>query len=54
MRVKMLPERVDQRTLEAFVDHFIIGLIRKAGLKVKVRRTPATTTLSISLRRAEG
>lgn len=47
------PERPDQRVLEAYVDTFIVGLIRKVGLKVKVRRTAATTTLSISLRRAQ-
>lgn len=46
-------ERPDQKVLEAYIDTFIIGLIKRVGLKVKVKRTPATTTLSISLRRAQ-
>lgn len=48
-----IPEHVDPHVLERFVDDFILGLIKKVGLKVKVRRTPTTTTLSIALRRAD-
>jgi hypothetical protein len=45
-------ERPDQRVLEAYIDNFIVGLIKRVGLKVKVRRTAATTTLTVSLPRA--
>lgn len=43
----------DPKILAHYIDTFIIGLIKRVGLKVKVRRTQATTTLTIYLRRAE-
>lgn len=51
--IEELSARPDQRVLEAYVDTFIVGLIKRVGLKVKVRRTQTTTTLTISLRRAQ-
>lgn len=35
-----------------YVDQFIVPLLTKAGLKVKVTRKPTCTTLKIELRRA--
>ena len=43
----------DAAVLIKYVDHFIIPLLCKVGLKVKVTRKPEYTTLKISLRRAE-
>jgi hypothetical protein len=36
----------------AYVDKFVIPLLAKAGLKVKVTRKPEYTTLKISVKRA--
>ena len=36
----------------AYVEKFIIPLLAKAGLKVKVTRKPEYTTLKIAVRRA--
>lgn len=42
----------DDNILAAYVDKFIIGLIKKAGMKVTVTRKPEYTTLKIAVKRA--
>ena len=42
-----------EQTLITYIDDLIIGLIRRVGLRVDVKRTPTRTTLTIHLKRAE-
>jgi len=43
----------DDDVLVKYVDTFIVPLIAKAGLKVKVVRKPDYTTLKIAVRRGD-
>jgi hypothetical protein len=43
----------DSNIQVAYIDKFILPLLAKAGLKVKVTRKPEYTTLKIAVRRAE-
>lgn len=43
----------DPKVLAHYIDTLIVGLIRRVGLKVKVKRTATTTTLTIHLRRTD-